>query len=190
MSLQTKLNAWTQDHRKSAQMLKIHARIQSVLQQPPRPDIKHSHPKRFSKHRATPTCRRSEVLTVPINGIAKFPVHARPELLEARQRVDPYDSSVVGILVTPEIGSAWRDIRTTSSVSARKGIQAAVQQSSSLFGSVALGDVDLNLWKAKPPRYCQYLDMESEHMPGDTSSGTTGTDDTSVTLVFHHLTSA
>jgi hypothetical protein len=38
---------------------------------------------------------------------------------------------------------------------------------------------ELNLWKAKPPRprYCQYLDMESEHV-GDDSSGTTGSDDT------------
>ena len=38
---------------------------------------------------------------------------------------------------------------------------------------------ELNLWKAKPPRYCQYLDMESEHVGYDSSgTTTTGSDDT------------
>ncbi len=38
--------------------------------------------------------------------------------------------------------------------------------------------IELNLWKTKPPRTCQYLCLESEHMPGDISSGTSGSDDT------------
>ncbi len=114
---------------------------------------------------------------VLVNGIAKFPVYGRQEMLGARQRDVATDSSVVSI---PEVESDRSDTETILRKAAEEA--TAQQQRLSVFGSVSIGDVNLNLWSAKPPRYCQYLDMESEHMPGDTSSGTTGTDDTSATL--------
>ena len=180
------------DRNRPAQLRQVHVGIPSVLQQPPRPSIKLKKilGLGYTKHPRV-TCQEQRMkqkqharTAVLVNGIAKFPVYGRQEMLGARQRDVATDSSVVSI---PEVVSDRSDTETILSSSARKAAEEAraQQQRLSVFGSVSIGDVNLNLWSAKPPRYSQYLDMESEHMPGDTSSGTTGTDDTSATLSCH-----
>jgi len=46
------------------------------------------------------------------------------------------------------------------------------------------GSNEFNLWKATPRRISQYLDVEAQHVPGDTTSGSSDSDGSSITSGF------